>query len=78
MPELSPFDLRSAALPVTDYQVDTLAQFMSAALSADLLPGWQAEDHVAALAAARTPAPAPGLPPWRRGALYVAPKRRRD
>jgi hypothetical protein len=37
MPELSPFDLRSAALPVTDYQVDTLAQFMSAALSADAI-----------------------------------------
>jgi hypothetical protein len=32
MPELSPFDLRSAALPVTGYQVDTLAQFMSATL----------------------------------------------
>jgi nicotinamidase-related amidase len=37
MPELSHIDPRSAALLVMDYQVDTLAKFMTAAQSADAI-----------------------------------------
>jgi hypothetical protein len=33
MPELSPIDPRSAALPVVDYQVNALTMFMTAAQS---------------------------------------------
>jgi hypothetical protein len=37
MPELSQIDPRSAALLVMEYQVDTLAKFMTVAQSADAI-----------------------------------------
>ena len=37
MPELSPIDPRSAALLVTDYQVDVLPKFMTVAQSTDAI-----------------------------------------